>query len=113
MVPVSDVNRAKSFYETLGFRMAIDHVASSENFRVVQLTPPGPECSIIIGNGITSAVPGSVEEDVDSLGDDCSPIRKTASMQLESRPRAWICGVSNTGCEPRRSKLQHDDGGQG
>jgi catechol 2,3-dioxygenase-like lactoylglutathione lyase family enzyme len=60
VVPVSDVDRAKHFYETLGFRMDIDHVAS-EDFRVVQLTPPGSECSIIIGDGITSAVPGSFE----------------------------------------------------
>ena len=60
VVPVSDVDRAKRFYETLGFRLDVDHVAS-EDFRVVQLTPPGSECSIIIGNGITSAVPGSVE----------------------------------------------------
>ncbi len=60
VVPVSDVDRAKRFYEQLGFRLDIDYVAS-EDFRVVQLTPPGSECSIIIGNGITSAVPGSVQ----------------------------------------------------
>jgi catechol 2,3-dioxygenase-like lactoylglutathione lyase family enzyme len=60
VVPVSDVDRAKRFYETLGFRLDIDYIAG-ENFRVVQLTPPGSECSIIIGNGITSAVPGSVQ----------------------------------------------------
>ena len=60
VIPVSDVDRAKRFYKTLGFRMDIDHIAT-EDFRVVQLTPPGSECSIIIGNGITSAVPGSVQ----------------------------------------------------
>ena len=60
VVPVSGVDRAKRFYETLGFRLDIDYVAS-EDFRVVQLTPPGSECSIIIGNGITSAVPGSAQ----------------------------------------------------
>ncbi len=60
VVPVFDLDRVKSFYETLGFRLDIDHVAS-EDFPVVQLTHPGSECSIIIGNGITSAVPGSVE----------------------------------------------------
>jgi catechol 2,3-dioxygenase-like lactoylglutathione lyase family enzyme len=60
VVPVSDVDRAKRFYETLGFRLDIDHVAG-EDFRVVQLTPPGSESSIIIGNGITSATPGSVQ----------------------------------------------------
>jgi len=60
VVPVADVDRAKRFYESLGWRMDIDHVAG-EDFRVVQLTPPGSEASIIIGNGITAAVPGSVE----------------------------------------------------
>lgn len=60
VVPVSDVDRAKRFYETLGFRMDIDHVAS-EDFRVVQFTPPGSEASIIIGTGITPAAPGSLQ----------------------------------------------------
>jgi len=60
VVPVSDVDQAKDFYETLGFRLDVDKVLS-DDFRVVQLTPPGSECSIIIGNGVTSAAPGSVQ----------------------------------------------------
>jgi catechol 2,3-dioxygenase-like lactoylglutathione lyase family enzyme len=60
VAPVSDVDRAKRFYETLGWRMDIDHVAS-EDFRVVQFTPPSSEASVIIGTGITSAVPGALE----------------------------------------------------
>ena len=60
VLPVADVDRAKSFYETLGFRLDIDYVGS-EDFRVVQFTPPGSECSIIIGKGITSAPPGSTQ----------------------------------------------------
>ncbi len=60
VLPVSDVDRAKGFYETLGWRLDADFV-TSKDFRVVQLTPPGSECSIIIGNGITSSVPGSVQ----------------------------------------------------
>jgi catechol 2,3-dioxygenase-like lactoylglutathione lyase family enzyme len=60
VVPVSDVDRAKGFYQALGFRLDIDYVGD-EGFRVVQLTPPGSECSIIIGDGITSAEPGSVQ----------------------------------------------------
>jgi catechol 2,3-dioxygenase-like lactoylglutathione lyase family enzyme len=59
-LPVSDVDRAKRFYESLGWRLDADFV-TGEDFRVVQLTPPGSECSIIIGNGIASAVPGSVQ----------------------------------------------------
>jgi hypothetical protein len=60
VVPVSDVDRAKRFNEGLGFRLDIDHVGS-EYFRVVQFMPPGSECSIIIGTGIASAAPGSLE----------------------------------------------------
>jgi catechol 2,3-dioxygenase-like lactoylglutathione lyase family enzyme len=60
LVPVSDVDRAKTFYaEKLGFRLDVDHSAG-ENFRVVQLTPPGSACSISVGKGITDAPPGSL-----------------------------------------------------
>jgi catechol 2,3-dioxygenase-like lactoylglutathione lyase family enzyme len=58
VVPVSDVDRAKAFYESLGFRMDIDYVGDA-GFRVVQFTPPGSECSIILGAEITTAAPGS------------------------------------------------------
>jgi catechol 2,3-dioxygenase-like lactoylglutathione lyase family enzyme len=59
LVPVSDVDRAKDFYvEKVGFNLDVDHRAS-EQFRVVQMTPPGSACSITIGTGITDAAPGS------------------------------------------------------
>ncbi len=59
-VPVSDVDRAKSFYvEQAGFNPDHDHTVS-EDMRFVQLTPPGSACSIAIGQGITDAAPGSV-----------------------------------------------------
>jgi catechol 2,3-dioxygenase-like lactoylglutathione lyase family enzyme len=58
VVPVSDVDRAKAFYEAAGFRLDVDHRPNDE-FRVVQLTPPGSACSIAMGRGITPAVPGS------------------------------------------------------
>jgi predicted enzyme related to lactoylglutathione lyase len=60
-LPVSDVDRAKAFYtEQVGFAADHDHRVS-EDVRFVQLTPPGSACSIAIGQGITSAPPGSVE----------------------------------------------------
>ena len=60
LIPVSDVDRAKAFYvENVGFNLDVDHRASEE-FRVVQMTPPGSKCSITIGIGITDATPGSV-----------------------------------------------------
>jgi predicted enzyme related to lactoylglutathione lyase len=60
-VPVSDVDRAKSFYvDQAGFNADHDHTVS-EQMRFVQLTPPGSACSITIGTGITTAEPGSVQ----------------------------------------------------
>jgi predicted enzyme related to lactoylglutathione lyase len=60
-VPVSDVDRAKTFYtEQAGFNADHDHTVSDE-LRFVQLTPPGSACSIAIGKGLTQKPPGSVE----------------------------------------------------
>ncbi|MFC7404563.1 VOC family protein [Georgenia alba] len=58
-VPVSDVDRAKEFYERVGFVLDHDHTVSDE-VRFVQLTPPGSACSIAIGDGLTDMPPGSV-----------------------------------------------------
>jgi catechol 2,3-dioxygenase-like lactoylglutathione lyase family enzyme len=59
-IPVTDVDRAKSFYvDKLGFNADHDHTVSDE-LRFVQLTPPGSACSITIGVGVTEAEPGSV-----------------------------------------------------
>jgi catechol 2,3-dioxygenase-like lactoylglutathione lyase family enzyme len=60
VVPVSDVDRAKRFYQGLGWRLDADFVAG-DDFRVVQLTPPASAASIIFGTGITSAAPGSID----------------------------------------------------
>ena len=61
VVPVSDVDTAKEFYATaLGCRLDAD-VPGDRGFRVVQMTPPGSLCSIIFGDGVTSATPGSSE----------------------------------------------------
>jgi catechol 2,3-dioxygenase-like lactoylglutathione lyase family enzyme len=60
VIPVSDVDRAKAFYQGLGWRLDADFSAGDE-WRAVQLTPPGSPCSIIFGKGFTSAVPGSVK----------------------------------------------------
>ncbi|WP_406320182.1 VOC family protein [Streptomyces sp. NBC_01637] len=60
VLPVSDVDRAKSYYEAMGFRLDLDHTVS-DDYRVVHFTPPGSECSIIFGTGMTSATPGSTQ----------------------------------------------------
>jgi catechol 2,3-dioxygenase-like lactoylglutathione lyase family enzyme len=60
VIPVSDVERARRFYESLGWRLDADFVVG-ENFRAIQFTPPGSPCSIHIGTGITPAAPGSAQ----------------------------------------------------
>jgi catechol 2,3-dioxygenase-like lactoylglutathione lyase family enzyme len=72
IVPVSDVDRAKAFYEKMGFRLDID--IANENFRVIQFTPPGSEASIIFGKGVTSVEAASAElvltmDDIDAARD--------------------------------------------
>src|SRR5829696_4652968 len=74
-VPVSDVDRAKEFYERLGWRLDIDLVISDEA-RNVQFTPPHSGCSIHIGKGLTDMPPGSLDrvmlavEDIDAARED-------------------------------------------
>lgn len=60
VIPVSDVDRAKRFYESLGWRLDADF-ASGGDWRLVQMTPPGSACSVMFGKGFTSAAPGSVQ----------------------------------------------------
>ncbi|HEY6331964.1 MAG TPA: VOC family protein [Blastocatellia bacterium] len=74
LLGVSDVDRAKAFYEGLGWRLDADH--ASGDFRVIQFTPHNSQTSIIFGKGITSARPGSADslvlvvEDVDAARND-------------------------------------------
>jgi catechol 2,3-dioxygenase-like lactoylglutathione lyase family enzyme len=60
IIPVSDVERAKQFYQRLGWRFDAD-VAPANDVRIVQFTPPGSGCSVTFGKGITAAAPGSAE----------------------------------------------------
>lgn len=85
-IPVSDVGRAKAFYEQAGFTVDLDHQIS-DTLRIVQLTPPGSGCSIMLGSG-TDKPPGSIRglqlvvADIDAAaaqlagsGVDVSPVR--------------------------------------
>src|SRR4051812_38215116 len=60
VIPVSDVDRAKRFYEGLGWRLDADFASGGE-WRLVQMTPPGSPCSVMFGKGFTAAAPGSVQ----------------------------------------------------
>jgi catechol 2,3-dioxygenase-like lactoylglutathione lyase family enzyme len=98
-LPVSDVDRAKAFYtEKLGFALDVDHRAG-DDFRVVQLTPPGSKCSIMVGVGVTDGTPGSVKgvhivvadiaaahAELEARGVEISPLRHMS-------PNGWVDGV--------------------
>ena len=60
LIPVADVDRAKRFYERLGWRIDTD-IARGDDFRIVQVTPHGSACSFAFGTGVTDAAPGSVK----------------------------------------------------
>ena len=60
IIPVSDVDRAKEFYERIGWRLNFDR-STGEDFRLVQFTPPGSWCSVQFGKNLTSAAPGSAK----------------------------------------------------
>jgi catechol 2,3-dioxygenase-like lactoylglutathione lyase family enzyme len=60
VIPVSDADRAKRFYGSLGWRLDADF-AAGDDFRVIQFTPPGSGCSVIFGKNVTAAAPGSAQ----------------------------------------------------
>jgi catechol 2,3-dioxygenase-like lactoylglutathione lyase family enzyme len=90
-LPVSDVDRAKSFYESLGWRMDIDLVVS-DDMRTVQVTPPHSQCSIQFGKGGTTAAPGSAQGmllvvgDIDSARTDLINRGVDVSEVQEAKP---------------------------
>jgi catechol 2,3-dioxygenase-like lactoylglutathione lyase family enzyme len=90
-LPVSDVDRAKDFYASLGWRFDIDLVASDE-VRTVQFTPPHSPCSIQFGTGGTKAAPGSAQKtflvvhDIDAARHDLIGRGVDVSEVQEARP---------------------------
>ncbi len=99
LVPVSDVDKAKAFYtEQAGFALDVDHRAGDE-FRVVQMTPPGSACSISIGIGITGAEPGSahgmhlVVTDIEAARADLTARGVDVSEIRHMTPQGWVPGT--------------------
>jgi len=90
-VPVSDVDRAKRFYQSLGWRLDIDLDVSAD-FRQVQMTPPHSQCSIHFGKGITTMEPGCLEKlylavkDVDAAREDLVS-RGIDVSEVEEQPK--------------------------
>ena len=75
VIPVADVDRSKDFYQQLGFRLDADF-ATAKGLRVVQVTPPGSEASIIFGDHLTDAAPGTatglhlITDDIEGARDE-------------------------------------------
>ncbi len=104
-LPVADIDRAKSFYaDQLGFAVDVDHSAG-DSFRVVQLTPPGSACSVMVGRGIIDSEPGTVKglhlvvTDIEAAhteltgrGVEVDPVRHMTS-------NGWADGVDPTHAE--------------
>jgi catechol 2,3-dioxygenase-like lactoylglutathione lyase family enzyme len=106
LLPVSDVDRAKHFYQSLGWRLDIDLVVSDE-VRTVQITPPHSPCSIQFGKGGTTAAPGSAQgmilvvKDIDAAradlvgrGIDVSEVAEQRPPGLDSPGRSYFARAS-------------------
>jgi catechol 2,3-dioxygenase-like lactoylglutathione lyase family enzyme len=105
-LPVADVDRAKSFYQSLGWRFDIDLVVS-DDLRTVQITPPHSQCSIQFGKGVTTAEPGSarglilVVDDIDAARDgligrgvDVSEVEERRPPGLDAPGRSYFARAS-------------------
>ena len=100
-LPVRDVDAAKDFYSSrVGF--TVDHdVSPTENMRIVQMTPPGSACSVVIGTGLPLGEPGSVKgvqlvvEDLDALRSELAgrgvSISEVQQMGPEGTPGSRFC----------------------
>ena len=96
VIPVSDVERSKQFYQHLGWRLDADD-APAKNIRIVQFTPPGSGSSVTFGNGLTAAAPGSAaaalivsdivaaHDELSRRGIDASEIWHGAAFPMEAR----------------------------
>ena len=98
LIPVSDVDRAKAFYEQAGFALDVDHRGGA-SFRVVQFTPPGSACSIALGTGITDAEPGQarglhlVVSDIEAARAELAERGIAVNEVRHMRDGAWQPGV--------------------
>jgi len=90
-LPVSDVDRAKAFYASMGWRLDVD-LDGGEEFRAVQMTPPHSQCSIHFGRGLTTAEPGALDrlflavDDIEAARDDLVSRGVEVSEVYEQRP---------------------------
>ena len=108
-LPVSDVDRALAFYtDQAGFTLDVDYKPSSE-FRAVQLTPPGSNCSVQFGVGLTDAIPGSIRglhtvvEDLEAAHEQLTSRGVNVSNIRHKSPVDDWRGGWELGLDPHRS----------
>ena len=84
VIPVADIDRAKDFYKELGWRLDAD--GADDDFRLVQLTPPGSSCSIQFGLGLTTAEPGTAQALVLAVSDIEAARAEAAGRGIDVSP---------------------------
>ena len=104
-VPVSDVDRAKGFYQSLGWRLDADIVAGAA-FRVVQLTPPHSPCSVAFGKGVTTGEPGSVRRLILAVDDIDAARADLVSRGAEVSELFHLAGGRIPGRDPEGRSYQ-------
>jgi catechol 2,3-dioxygenase-like lactoylglutathione lyase family enzyme len=104
-LPVADVDRAKGFYESLGWRLDAD-IVRGDAFRVVQLTPPHSECSISFGKGLTTAAPGSAQRLLLAVEDVVAAREDLISRGAEVSEVFHLDGGPVPGPDPERRSYQ-------
>jgi catechol 2,3-dioxygenase-like lactoylglutathione lyase family enzyme len=104
-LPVSDVDRAKSFYQNLGWRLDAD-ITAGDNFRVVQLTPPHSECSVAFGKGVTTGEPGSVKRLILAVSDIDAARAAIISRGAEVSEVFHLAGGRVPGRDPQNRTYQ-------
>jgi len=104
-VPVSDVDRAKRFYQSLGWRLDADIVAGAA-FRVVQLTPPHSPCSVAFGKGVTTGEPGSLRRLILAVDDIDAARADLVSRGAEVSELFHLAGGRIPGRDPEGRSYQ-------
>ena len=104
-LPVADVDRAKRFYQSLGWRLDAD-IVRGDDFRVVQLTPPHSQCSISFGKGLTTAEPGSARRLLLVVYDIDAARKDLVSRGVEVSELFHLAGGREPGPDPEGRSYQ-------
>jgi catechol 2,3-dioxygenase-like lactoylglutathione lyase family enzyme len=104
-LPVTDVDRAKRFYESLGWRLDAD-IAVGDAFRAVQLTPPHSPCSIAFGRGLTTGEPGSVKRLILAVDDVDAARERVSHCHVEVSEVFHLDGGRVPGRDPQGRSYQ-------